>query len=224
LARLLVVDSSPEDRSGISRYLRDAGHEALCAPDVGGALALMRGSAFDAVITEWQLADISALELVILLQRNPESAGTRILVASARPQPGDIARALESGIDDCLMKPLRPEELVARVNAALRRPPAQGEAPLRVGPVALDRIAHKITVGGQELDLAPAEFRLMAYFMENPGRVVGRRQLLAQVWNRRKGIGERTVDVHVRRLRAAMSPHGCDNMLQTVRGFGYRFG
>ena len=83
---------------------------------------------------------------------------------------------------------------------------------------------HRVTVAGQEIELAPAEFRLMAFFMENPGRVLGRKQLLAQVWHRRNGIGERTVDVHVRRLRAALSPSGSDQLLKTVRGFGYRFG
>jgi two-component system phosphate regulon response regulator PhoB len=88
----------------------------------------------------------------------------------------------------------------------------------------LDRIGHRVTVSGQEIELAPAEFRLMAFFMENRGRVLGRKQLLAHVWNRSKGIGERTVDVHVRRLRAALSPYGSDQRLQTVRGFGYRFG
>jgi two-component system phosphate regulon response regulator PhoB len=95
---------------------------------------------------------------------------------------------------------------------------------LQVGSVVLDLASHKVTAAGQPIALAPAEFRLMAYFMENRGRVLGRRLLLAQVWNRRKGIGERTVDVHVRRLRAALTPHGCADLLQTVRGFGYRFG
>jgi two-component system phosphate regulon response regulator PhoB len=95
---------------------------------------------------------------------------------------------------------------------------------LEVGPIRLDKLGHKVLVGSEEIELAPVEFRLMAYFMENPGRVMARRHLLEQVWRRRNGIGERTVDVHVRRLRAALEPHACDDLLQTVRGFGYRFG
>lgn len=208
----------------MSRHLREAGHDAVCAADATSAMAMMQGGHFDAVITEWNLSDVSALELAASLRRNPQSASARILVASARSEPRDIARALDSGIDDYFVKPSRPEELVARVNAALRRPASTGGGVLQVEMVNLDRACHKVTVAGQEIDLAPAEFRLMAHFMENRGRVLGRKQLLAQVWNRRKGIGERTVDVHVRRLRAALSPHGCESLLQTVRGFGYRFG
>jgi two-component system phosphate regulon response regulator PhoB len=208
----------------MSRHLRDAGHEAVCAADAAAAVALLQSSHFDAVITEWALADCSALDLAAILRRDPQSSGARILVASVRSEPRDIVRALDGGIDDYLVKTSRPEELVARVNAALRRPAAGARDRLQVGSVALDRVSHKVTVTGHEIDLAPAEFRLMAYFMENQGRVLGRKQLLAQVWNRRKGIGERTVDVHVRRLRAALEPHDCDDLLQTIRGFGYRFG
>jgi two-component system phosphate regulon response regulator PhoB len=224
LARLLVVDSSAEDRASISRHLRDAGHDAVCAADAAGAMEMLQAAHFDAVITEWRLADTSALDLAAILRGNPRSASARILVASACNEPGDIARALDSGIDDYLIKPSLPEVLVARVNAALRRPAAVGGAALHVGPVSLDRVVHRVTVAGHIIALAPAEFRLLAYLMENRDRVIGRKQLLAQVWNRRKGIGERTVDVHVRRLRAALTPHNCENLLQTVRGFGYRFG
>lgn len=224
VARLLIVDSSSEDCSNISRHLRDAGHEAVCASDAAAAVATLQGGHFDAVITEWNLADCSALDLAAILRRDSQSCGARILVASRRSEPRDIVRALDGGIDDYLVKTARPEELVARINAALRRPVTGAQERLQVGGVILDRVTHKVTVTGQEIDLAPAEFRLMAHFMENQGRVLGRKQLLAQVWNRRKGIGERTVDVHVRRLRAALAPHGCDELLQTVRGFGYRFG
>lgn len=224
MAKLLVVDSSAEDRISISRSLREAGHDAICATDAADALGKLQGGHFDAVITEWRLADTSGLDLAASLRRSPQNAGARLLVTSADGEPSEIALALESGADDYLVKPSRPEELVARVNAALRRPAVPGSGILQVGPVVLDRSSHKVTAAGEPITLAPAEFRLLAYFMENRGRVLGRRILLAEVWNRRKGIGERTVDVHVRRLRAALDPHGCANLLQTVRGFGYRFG
>jgi two-component system phosphate regulon response regulator PhoB len=219
------VDGSAEDCSCIIRQLRDAGHEAVCAGDATAALELLDTASFDAIITEWMLSDTSALELVDSVRRSPRSSAARVLVASRRGEPRDIARALDHGIDDYLIKPYRPEELLARVNAALRRPAAATPSGrLQVGPVTLDRVAHRVLVNSSEIELAPAEFRLIDFFMENRGRVFGRRQLLAQVWHRRKGIGERTVDVHVRRLRAALAPYGCDHLLQTVRGFGYRFG
>lgn len=221
-----MVDGSAEDRSSMIQQLRDAGHDAVAAGDAAAALKLFERSVFDAVITEWLLPDTTALDLAESLRAQPGTGGTaRILVASRRSEARDIARALDSGIADYLVKPSRPEELVARVNAALRRPAAAVAGGIvTVGAIKLDRSSHRVLVGEVELELAPAEFRLMAFFMENRGRMVGRQQLLAQVWNRRNGIGQRTVDVHVRRLRAALSPFGCEDMLQTVRGFGYRFG
>jgi two-component system phosphate regulon response regulator PhoB len=224
VARLLVVDSSTEDRTAISRHLRDAGHEAVCAADAPTAISMLQAGHFDAVITEWHSAGVSALDLVATVRRNPGGAGARILVTAPETDTHDMVVALDHGVDDYLVKTSQPEELVARVNAALRRSTTLTSTVLSVGAVTLDRTSHRVTAGGAEIDLAPAEFRLMAYFMTNPGRVISRKQLLEQVWNRRRGIGERTVDVHVRRLRAALTPHGCDDLLRTVRGFGYRFG
>ncbi len=224
VARLLVVDSSTEECSSISRHLRDAGHEAVCAADAAAAMAMLQDAHFDAVITGWRLTDASALDLAQRLRRNPHGSGARILVIGAQVQAQDVALAPESGIDDCVAKSASPQELVARVNAALRRPLAPGGDVLKIGALTLDRMTHRVKAGGVEIELAPAEFRLLAHFMENRGRVLSRKELLARVWQRRKGIGERTVDVHVRRLRAALAPHGCDGLLQTVRGFGYRWG
>jgi two-component system, OmpR family, phosphate regulon response regulator PhoB len=223
LARLLVVDSSAEDRTAISRQLRAAGHEAVCAADASTAIAALERSRFDAVIAEWHMGGAAALDLAERLRRDPLGA-PRILVSSRTSEPAEIARALDSGVDDFLVMSAPSEELVARINAALRRPAAVGEAVIQVGPVVLNRSSHRVTINGLPIGLAPGEFRLMAYFLEHPGRVLGRRQLLGDVWHRSKGIGPRTVDVHVRRLRAALAPHGCDHLLQTVRGFGYRFG
>lgn len=220
-----MVDGSPEDRAFISRHLPDAGHDAVCANDAAEALQLFETSAFDAVITEWQLRDTTALGLTESLRRIPKSASARVLVASRCHEPRDIAAALDHGIEDYLVKPAPAEELVARVNAVLRRPvavPVDRNDTLQAGPITLNRLSHRVTANGVEIDLAPAEFRLLAFLMEQRGRVISRKQLLAQVWNRRKGIGERTVDVHIRRLRAALTPHGCAGLLQTVRGFGYR--
>lgn len=219
------MDGTADDRRRVREALRPAGHDLTCVEDALSAVARLEARPFDLVLTELMLKDMSGPELAQYIRRHPNGQLTRVVVLSTRNEAAAIAHALDSGIDDYLTKPCRDEELLARVGAALRRPPAVPSSPvMTVGPVSLDRVSHKVRVQGREIGLAPAEFRLLAHFMENPGRVLARRQLLEQVWRRRNGIGERTVDVHVRRLRAALEPHGCQDLLQTVRGFGYRFG
>ena len=225
MTRILLVDGNSDDREWVHDRLKAAGHDVVCASDALTAVDRLEQRAFDMVVTEWMLRDMSGLELAQYVRKHANGRLTRVVMLSGRNDAGAVAQALDSGIDDYLTKPVREEELVARVNAALRRPAAPSrENVLEIGPIRLDKLGHKVTVGAREIGLAPAEFRLMAYFMENPGRVLARRHLLEQVWRRRGGIGERTVDVHVRRLRAALEPHSCENLLQTVRGFGYRFG
>ena len=225
MTRILLVDGNTHDREWVHDRLKAAGHDVVCASDAMTAVDRLEQRGFDLVVTEWMLRDMSGLELAQYIRKHANGRLTRVVILSERSDGGAVAQALDSGIDDYLTKPVREEELVARVNAALRRPAAPSrENVLEIGPIRLDKLGHKVTVGAREIGLAPAEFRLMAYFMENPGRVLARRHLLEQVWRRRGGIGERTVDVHVRRLRAALEPHSCENLLQTVRGFGYRFG
>ncbi len=225
MARILLVDGNAEDRQWVRQQLQHAGHDVTCAGDATTAVDRVEHGSFDLVITDWMLRDMSGLELAHFVRKHANGRLTRVVMLTARNEVSAVAQALDGGIDDYLTKPVREEELVARVNAALRRPASTTpESVLEIGPIRLDRLGHKVTVGVREVELAPAEFRLMAYFLENPGRVLARRHLLEQVWRRRNGIGERTVDVHVRRLRAALEPHGCQDMLQTVRGFGYRFG
>ncbi len=225
MTRILLVDGNTGDRDWVHDCLKAAGHDIVCAGDAMTAIDRLEQRSFDMVMTEWMLRDMSGLELARYVRKHANGRLTRVVMLSGRNDASAVATALDSGVEDYLTKPVREEELLARVNAALRRPAASSrESVLEVGPVRLDRLGHKVTVGARELDLAPVEFRLMAYFMENPGRVLARRHLLEHVWRRRNGIGERTVDVHVRRLRAALEPHSCENLLQTVRGFGYRFG
>jgi two-component system phosphate regulon response regulator PhoB len=225
VTRILLVDGNTDDREWVHDRLKAVGHEVACAGDAMTAVDCLEKRTFDMVVTEWMLRDMSGLELAQYVRKHANGRLTRVVMLSGRNDAGAVAQALDSGVDDYLTKPVREEELVARVNAALRRPAAPSrENVLEIGPIRLDKLGHKVTVGTREIGLAPAEFRLMAYFMENPGRVLARRHLLEQVWRRRGGIGERTVDVHVRRLRAALEPHSCESLLQTVRGFGYRFG
>ncbi len=227
MTRILVVDGNSTDREWVAEHLKAAGHEVACVADATTAVEFLEHGAIDMAILDWMLRDMSGLELASFLRKHANGRLGRVLILSDQADAVMIASALDSGVDDYLTKPVRAEELLARVHAALRRPAASAlENVLQVGPVRLDKLGHKVTVGPNELELelAPAEYRLMAYFMENQGRVLARRHLLDQVWRRRSGIGERTVDVHVRRLRAALEPHSCENLLQTVRGFGYRFG
>ena len=197
----------------------------MCAADATTAVDRVEQRSFDMLVTEWMLRDMTGLELAHYVRKHANGRLTRVFMLTGQNESSAVARALDSGVDEYLTKPVREEELLARVNAALRRPAAPSrENVLEIGPLRLDKLGHKVTVGVREVELAPVEFRLMAYFMENPGRVLARRHLLEQVWRRRNGIGERTVDVHVRRLRAALEPHACEYLLQTVRGFGYRFG
>jgi two-component system, OmpR family, phosphate regulon response regulator PhoB len=225
MARILIVDSHPADRARLLEQLRSVGHECVETATGDAALAEVDQRSVDLVLADWRLPDMSGLELATELRRRPGSLLSRILLVSARTDPQAAAAALDGGADDFLPKSCALPELLARVHAALRRPPSMtGGDVLEVGPIRLERQNHKVLVDSNPLPLAPAEFRLIAYFMEHPGRVLPRRQLLEQVWRSRHGIGERTVDVHVRRLRAALEPHQCDHLLQTVRGFGYRFG
>ncbi len=225
MTRILLVDGNSHDRDWVRDRLHAEGHEVVCASDAMTAVDRVEQRPFDLVVLEWMLRDMSGLELAHYVRKHANGRLTRVVMLTAQDEASAIAHALDNGIDDYLTKPLREKELVARINAALRRPAASSrETGLQIGPVVLDRLSHKVTVGQHAIDLAPVEFRLLAYFMENPGRVLPRRHLLDQVWRRSSGIGERTVDVHVRRLRAALEPHACENLLQTVRGFGYRFG
>ena len=225
MTRILLVDGNTDDRGWVHDRLKAVGHTVMCASDATAAIELLQQRSFDMVLTEWMLRDMSGLELAHYLRKQPNGRLTRVIILSGRNDASAIGHALDGGVDDYLTKPVRQEELLARVSAVLRRPAAPSrESLLEIGPIRLDKLGHKVTVGVREIDLAPVEFRLMTYFMENPGRVLARRHLLEQVWRRRGGIGERTVDVHVRRLRAALEPHSCENLLQTVRGFGYRFG
>lgn len=225
MARVLVVDGNVRDATELSRMLARAGHETNIAESGGEALLRLANGDYDLLTIEWMLADMTALELTEAIRRRATHNPVHALIISDFADAENKARALESGVDDFVAKSDADLEIVARVNAALRRPPAVvTNWVVRVGPVLIDKMAHKVVVNELEISLAPVEYRLMEFFLENSGRVLDRKYLLEKVWERRGGIGERTVDVHVRRLRAALEPHKCEHLLQTVRGFGYRFG
>ncbi len=189
------------------------------------ALHELRNQPADLVLTEWFLADISGGAWLERLRRSAGVKTTAIVVLAGNPDGRVAADALDHGADDFVARPVVARELLARIRAVLRRRSADDiDTHFRVGPLCLEKLAHRITVNDKPIRLAPAEYGLMAYFLEHPGRVHDRQRLLEKVWGRSQGIGKRTVDVHVRRLRAQLEPHHCSDLLQTVRGFGYRFG
>jgi two-component system phosphate regulon response regulator PhoB len=177
----------------------------------------------DLIVLPWT-AHESAREVLVRLREDETTGQSRVIVWAPQRDIHAAVIALEFGADDCLALPFDPPELVARVNACLRRPVATARPDrLLAGPLLLDKAAHCLKVREQLVELAPAEFRLMAFFLENQGRVFSRDELLRRAWSRNIKAGQRTVDVHVRRLRQLLEPFGCDSLIQTVRGFGYRF-
>jgi two-component system phosphate regulon response regulator PhoB len=181
----------------------------------------MRGA--DLLIVAWTALN-SVSESLAILRNQDSSRRTRVITLAAREDMRSAIRTLEHGADDCVSVPFEHEELITRVNACLRRPAAEAvRERLTAGPVVLDKAVHRVLVNEEHVDLAPTEFRLMTFFLENQGRVFSRAELLSRAWTKNIKAGHRTVDVHVRRLRQQLEPFGCEGMIQTVRGFGYRF-
>jgi two-component system phosphate regulon response regulator PhoB len=178
----------------------------------------------DLVIVDWMLPDMSGLELTRQLKRDPDTRDMPVIMLTARAAEGDKVGGLESGADDYVTKPFSPRELVARIKAVLRRTaPGDADGLVRVDKLVLDPVAHRVTVGTDTVALGPTEFRLLAFMMAHPDRVFSRSQLLDRVWGGSAYPDERTVDVHIRRVRKALEAGGYDRFIQTVRGAGYRF-
>ena len=176
----------------------------------------------DAALIAWE-ALRPVLDSLLWLRRNAAPKHVRIIVLAHQSDYGAAVRALELGADDCIRVPLNGDELLVRLNACLARPQATPrDDRLAAGPIVLDRRLHRVQVKNTSLDLAPTEFRLLAFLLENQGRVFSRNELLTRAWSSNVKAGDRTVDVHVRRLRQQLEPFRCEDMIQTVRGFGYR--
>ena len=168
--KTLLVDANKTDRAWLNQQLSAAGHEITEAEDGVTAAESLEKSPFSLVVTDWMIGDMTGLELVQMIKRSPESRSTHVMMVSKRSDASSVAKALESGVDDYLVKPCQPEELIARAKAVLRRPANQATTDiLNVGPVTLDKASHKVSVGESELSLSPVEFRLINFFMETPG-------------------------------------------------------
>jgi two-component system phosphate regulon response regulator PhoB len=222
--KILVVDDERPIREMVGFALRRADFDPLEAADAREAQAVIADQAPDLILLDWMLPDVSGIELARRLRKDERTRHLPIIMLTARTEEGDKILGLDVGADDYVTKPFSPRELVARIQAVLRRasPFTEGE-PIRVDGLELDPESHRVTAGGDALDMGPTEFRLLQFFMTHTERVYSRSQLLDMVWGSNVYIEERTVDVHIRRLRKSLARHGHDRLIQTVRGVGYRF-
>ncbi|HEX9877167.1 MAG TPA: winged helix-turn-helix domain-containing protein [Gammaproteobacteria bacterium] len=218
----LIHDSKPL-RETTRKYLEDTGYVVMLANDLPAASSRIDAAAPALILLQW--TDAAATEAAVgQLKAGQETRASRIILIAAEDAIGAAIAALEYGADDCLTVRFTAEELVGRVNACFRRPPTVTRRDrIRAGPLLLDRVAHRLFVSEDCVELAPTEFRLIEFFIEHHGRAFSRQELLQHAWPKNVKAGRRTVDVNVRRLRQALEPYACDHMIQTVRGFGYRF-
>ena len=222
--RILIVEDEPAIREMLAMTLEQGGYEAVEASNVEEAQGLIGNEPLVLVLLDWMLPDQSGVEFARRLKRDELTRHLPIIMLTARSEEEDKVRGLEAGADDYITKPFSNRELLARIKAVIRRAtPEAGEEVLQAGGLALDPVSHRVTAGGEEVELGPTEFRLLRFFMGYPERVFSRSQLLDRVWGGNVYVEERTVDVHIRRLRKARGPFQLDSMVQTVRGTGYRF-
>jgi two-component system phosphate regulon response regulator PhoB len=226
---ILVVEDEPSIAELISINLTHAGYAVSRALQADEALLLLRNTKPDLVILDWMMPGKSGVQFARELKSNPATQAIPILMLTAKGEESDKVLGLDAGADDYVTKPFSPKELVARVKALLRRHVLEvvEEKLLILGPIQLDPVAHRLTIRisdntSKTLALGPTEFRLMQFLMANPERVHSRTHLLDNVWGNEVYIEERTVDVHIKRLRAALAPVACDHFVETVRGSGYR--
>jgi len=222
---VLLVEDEPAQREVLSYNLEADGFRVTSAENGEEALLLVDEEAPDLIVLDWMLPNVSGIEVCRQLKTRPETRGVPILMLSARSEEVDRVRGLETGADDYVVKPYSVIELMARVRALLRRtrPSAVGQR-LEYEDIMLDSETHRVTRDDKPLKLGPTEFRLLSTFMEKPGRVWSREQLLDRVWGRDIYVDTRTVDVHIGRLRKALCQHGGGDPLRTVRGAGYALG
>jgi two-component system phosphate regulon response regulator PhoB len=222
--QILIVEDEKPIRDMIAFGLRRAGFTVSEAEDCSEARSRIADSRPDLLLVDWMLPDQSGLELTRSIKRNKDTQDLPVILLTARADEQDKVAGLEGGADDYVTKPFSPRELLARIQAVLRRasPTAAGEA-IEAGALRLDPVSHRVIAGEQTVSLGPTEYRLLQFFMEHPERVYARSQLLDRIWGGNVYVEERTVDVHIRRLRKALEPFDCDSLVQTVRGSGYRF-
>ncbi len=221
--KILIVEDEQAIREMIAFHLSRAGFDVIEAPDCRSARGLLADERPDMALIDWMLPDMSGLELTRMLKRDSDYDDLSIIMLTARAEERDKVSGLEGGADDYITKPFSPRELIARIQAVMRRSTGGGDELLTAGVLELDALGHRVTASGAAVKLGPTEYRLIEFLMTHPDRVYSRTLLLDRVWGANVYVEERTVDVHVRRLRKALMETGADQYIQTVRGAGYRF-
>lgn len=225
LPTVLLVEDEPAQREVLAYNLEAEGFRVSKAANGEEALLLVEEDAPDLIVLDWMLPSVSGIEVCRRVKSRNETRNIPIIMLSARSEEVDRVRGLETGADDYVVKPYSIVELMARIRAQLRRVrPASVGGTLEFGDIRLDAESHRVYRGEKVLKLGPTEFRLLATFMEKPGRVWSREQLLDRVWGRDIYVDTRTVDVHIGRLRKALCQHGGEDPVRTVRGAGYALG
>jgi two-component system phosphate regulon response regulator PhoB len=221
--KILIVEDEPAIRDMLRFALSRAGYDTLEAGDVKQAEIHVRNALPDLVLLDWMLPGMSGIDYARRLKQDRDARQIPIIILTARGEEEDRIRGLEVGADDYVSKPFSPRELLARIKAVLRRvaPQATDEV-AQIGDLELDPASHRISAAGSGVEMGPTEFRLLHFFMTHQERVYSRRQLLDMIWGMNAYVEERTVDVHIRRLRKALAPHGLEGLIETVRGVGYR--
>jgi two-component system, OmpR family, phosphate regulon response regulator PhoB len=219
---ILVVEDEPDLIPLLTYNLEREGFRTAVAKDGEEALLMAKETTPNLILLDWMLPLVSGLEVCRQLRRLPDTRDIPVIMLTAKGEEEDRVRGLNSGADDYLTKPFSPAELIARIRAVLRRAaPGSGEEMLRCGELAMDLAAHRVHRAEREVHLGPTEFRLLRHFMQHPGRVFSREQLLDMVWGRDVYIEPRTVDVHIRRLRKALNETDDQDVIRTVRSAGY---
>jgi two-component system, OmpR family, phosphate regulon response regulator PhoB len=220
---VLLVEDEPEIREMLSFALDRAGYRTIEAGTAEEALRKLDGPLPNLVIIDWMLPGMSGIELARRLRHEELTSELPLIMLTARGEESDKLKSFDSGVDDYITKPFSPRELIARVKALLRRTGVPVDGRLEAHGIELDTKSHRLSINGQAAHLGPTEFRLLEFLMRHPDRAFDRTQLLDRVWGRSVYVEERTVDVHILRLRKALAPHGLEKLVQTVRGIGYRF-
>jgi two-component system, OmpR family, phosphate regulon response regulator PhoB len=222
--RILVVEDEASIREMVAFALRKAGMEPMHAADSRAAQVAIADTVPDLILLDWMLPGMSGLELARHLRKQELTAEVPIIMLTARGEEMDRVNGLDAGVDDYVVKPFSTRELIARIKAVLRRSQGDdGSGVLELGGVKIDGAAHRVFARGGQIAIGPTEYRLLHFFITHPERVYSRAQLLDHVWGGSVYVEERTVDVHIRRLRKTLEPYALDGLVQTVRGAGYRF-
>ena len=221
--KILIVEDEAPIREMIAFHLNRAGFDTVEAADCRAAREALADERPDLALVDWMLPDMSGLELTRMLKRDEEHEDLAVIMLTAKTDEHDMVTGLQGGADDYVTKPFSPRELIARIQAVLRRSATGDDKAITAGQLELYPASHRVVVGGAEIQLGPTEYRLLKFLMSHAERVYSRSQLLDRIWGANVYVEERTVDVHVRRLRKALSVNGVDAYIQTVRGSGYRF-